>query len=387
VRPGLALLLFLALAAPAAAQDKTIYSSLPLQGDARAQSLSISRAMRMALADSGRTDVRYVSLDDATRQSGKWEPEQVLVNTHRVREDESAVAYLGEFNSGATAVSAPILNELGLLQISPSNTYVGLTRPEGAEKDEPDRYRPTERLSYGRVIPADHTQAHALLAYARDRGRRRVALVDDGEVYGRGLARMMKSLAAAYGIEIVLDGRLARQNETALAQVVRRAGADAMIFAGITQNGAARLWKAVHKRNRRIELFGSDGVFEEAFTRRIGRSAAARTFLVYATLPAATYPAAGQEFFRRYRAKYGRAPEPYAIYGYEAMALALDSLARGGNTREGALAAFFATRDRASVLGTYSIDENGDTTLADYGGYRVTRGGRLRFHERLLARP
>jgi len=40
-------------------------------------------------------------------------------------------------------------------------------------------------------------------------------------------------------------------------------------------------------------------------------------------------------------------------------------------------AVIFATRDRNSVLGTYSIDLSGDTTLRWYGAYRVV-GGRLR---------
>jgi branched-chain amino acid transport system substrate-binding protein len=33
--------------------------------------------------------------------------------------------------------------------------------------------------------------------------------------------------------------------------------------------------------------------------------------------------------------------------------------------------AFFKIKDRDSVLGKYSIDENGDTTLTDYGANRV----------------
>ena len=39
---------------------------------------------------------------------------------------------------------------------------------------------------------------------------------------------------------------------------------------------------------------------------------------------------------------------------------------------------FFRIDGRRSVLGTYSIDGNGDTTLSRYGSYTV-RDGRLRF--------
>jgi branched-chain amino acid transport system substrate-binding protein len=65
------------------------------------------------------------------------------------------------------------------------------------------------------------------------------------------------------------------------------------------------------------------------------------------------------------------------LYGYEAMRLALDAAASG--TREGAIDAVFATRDRDSVLGRYSIDGKGDTTLSTYGVYRIAPGGALVF--------
>lgn len=386
MRLALALLLALAAAAPAQAQQRTIYSSLPLSGDYKPQTEDVVCAMRMALEESGRTDVRYVSLNDATRASGTWQPEKVSQNARRAARDPSTVAYLGEFNSGASAISIPILNAAGIMHISPSNTYVGLTRSDGGYPGEPGMYHPADRRTYGRVIPADHTQAHALLAYARERGRKRIALVHDREAYGTGMTRMVRARAAAHGVRIVtVQPAGYRANMSRVARRVRRARPDAMIYGGITQNRATALWRAVHRRMPKIDLFGGDGVAEPAFTERISRAARRRTFITNATLAPESYP--GQQFFAGFLAKCGKQPEPYAIYGYEAMALALDALARGGNTREGAVAALFQTRDRASVLGTYSIDAMGDTTLAAYGGYAVSRSGRLTFDRVLHATP
>ena len=56
-----------------------------------------------------------------------------------------------------------------------------------------------------------------------------------------------------------------------------------------------------------------------------------------------------------------------------------------GDTREAVLEQLLATRDRESVIGTYSIDENGDTTLTDYGAYRID-DGRLTFDRIIRAR-
>lgn len=97
------------------------------------------------------------------------------------------------------------------------------------------------------------------------------------------------------------------------------------------------------------------------------------------TLPVlhlAAYPG-GKEFLSAYRAAYGDSrPDPYAIYGYEAMKLGLDtvaSLGSKGNDKAAVLAALFAT-NRNSVLGAYEFDPNGDTTLSDYGVYTVADG-------------
>src|SRR5688500_18053569 len=127
--------------------ELVIYSSLPLQGDSRPQSEDVVNGMKLALeqkgGEAGGHKIKYVSLDDATASTDKWEPGQVSTNARKAVGDDNAIAYLGEFNSGASAVSIPIVNEAGILQVSPSNTYVGLTRSEGAEKGEPDKYYPT----------------------------------------------------------------------------------------------------------------------------------------------------------------------------------------------------------------------------------------------------
>ncbi len=62
----------------------------------------------------------------------------------------------------------------------------------------------------------------------------------------------------------------------------------------------------------------------------------------------------------------------------------LDAIERAGSSKEDVLKALFETKDRESVLGTYSIDENGDTTLTDYGVYAI-EGGELKFDKTVKA--
>ena len=175
-------------------------------------------------------------------------PLQTSANARTAVVDDTTIAYLGEFNSGATSISLPILNEAGILQVSPSNTYVGLTRAEGAEPREPAKYFPTGLRTFGRVIPADHLQAAAVAALLQAERVKRVFLVDDHEVYGHGLADMVGKRLAARGDRRVAGrgGRCAPATPRPIARAIRRSTADAMFFGGITQTGAPRLWRAVH---------------------------------------------------------------------------------------------------------------------------------------------
>ena len=181
----------------------TIYSSLPLQGDSRPQSESVVNGEKLALQEAGgkvgKYTIKYVSTDDATAAAGKWDPGQTSANARKAAQDKSTIVYLGEFNSGATAISLPILNEANILQISPSNTYEGLTRAKGADKGEPDKYYPSGKRTYGRVVPADHIQGAAQATYQKDEGCTKTYILNDKEVYGKGIATQVADGAKNVG--------------------------------------------------------------------------------------------------------------------------------------------------------------------------------------------
>jgi len=372
----------------------TIYSSLPLQGDSRPQSESVVDGEKLALEEAGgkvgKFKITYKSLDDATAAAGKWEAGQTSANARKAAQDKSTIVYLGEFNSGATAISLPILNEAGILQVSPSNTAVGLTRAgAGADKGEPDKYYPSGKRTYGRVVPADHIQAAAQVAYQKDQGCKKVYILNDKEVYGKGLADQVANIAKAQGLQVLgndgIDTKAA--NFRTLATKIKSAGADCMFFGGITQNKGVQVFTDVHAANPTAKLFGPDGVAESPFTSKLSTAVQKMTYVTNPTLDPKLYPAAAQKFFDTFKQKYGKDPEPYAIYGYEAMKVALLAIQNAGdkgNDRQAVIDAFFKIKDRESVLGKYSIDKNGDTTLSDYGA-DVVKNGKLVFSKVLKA--
>ena len=165
----------------------TIYSSLPAAGNVprpvrgRDQRREAGAREPVAPGKVGKYTVNYVSLDDSTAQNpGTADEGQTAQNARKAVQDKSTISYLGEFNSGGTKVSLPILNKAGIPQISPSNTYVGLTTNDpGSEAGEPDKYYPTGKRTYARVVPAGHDPGRRPGPDAQ--GRR----LQDGHAVGR----------------------------------------------------------------------------------------------------------------------------------------------------------------------------------------------------------
>jgi branched-chain amino acid transport system substrate-binding protein len=374
--------------------ELTIYSSLPLQGASRSQSEDVIRGEQLALKQrggkAGDFTIKYVSLDDATAAAGKWDPGAVQANARKAAQDSSTIAYLGEFNSGASAISIPTLNEAGILQVSPSNTALGLTKSgEGAEEGEPDKYYPTGNRTYGRVVPIDTIQGAALATYMKDEGVKSVYVLDDAEVYGKGVAANTKAAAEKQGLQIAGEDSWEGQasNYRALASKIKSSGADAVFTGGIIDNNGIQLYKDINAANPDAKIFGPDGMATGDLTEGLSDKVQAQTYLTAPTVSPDELPPAGQKFYDDYEAEYGEKPadiDPYAVYGYEAMDVVLDAIEKGGDDKQAVIDAFMATEDKESVLGTYSIDDEGDTTLTTYGAYKA-KGGDLVFNKAIEA--
>jgi branched-chain amino acid transport system substrate-binding protein len=364
----------------------TIYSSLPLQGTSRGQSEAVINGEKLALEDAGgkvgKYTIKYVSLDDSTSQNpGTADESKTGQNARQAVRDKSTIFYLGEFNSGGTKVSLPILNKASIPQVSPSNTYIGLTTNEpGSEPGEPQKYYPTGKRTYARVVPRDKIQGAALVTVMKEDGCKTATLWNDKSTYGAGLARNIKQSAQSAGVKIENE-QGTDKNAPNYRSIASQIKSDCFVFAGVTGENAVQVYKDVAAAAPNAKLYGPDGVAEEAFTNPkkggIPSSIAKRVKITVATLGVKDLPSAAATL-DNYKRKYNvQTVDPYGIYGYETMALALDALKRAGdkaNDRAAVLTALFATKDRKSVLGTYSIDKNGDTSLTDYGLYEIKDG-------------
>lgn len=365
------------------ANTLTIYSSLPLQGPWREEALSIVNGEKLALEQAGgvvgKFIVKYVSLDDSSSKHAGWDPGVAITNARQAVQDKSTIAYLGDFDSGASAISLPLLNSASILQISPSNSASGLTSEVGADKGEPEKYYPSGKRTFGRLIPSDGVQAAAQVQLQKQSGCKRTFLIDDGRIDGEAIVRRI-GLAAGAGGLAVTGGKEAEPGADgyeSLVGDVRDSGADCVFFGSNEPATAALLFKQLHDAMPGARLFASAGLATTEFAGALDASAARVTHITSPALAPRRYPASGRRFFRAYAARYGEPPRAYAINGYEAMRAALASIRAAGalgNDRRAVTQAFFRIRGRRSPLGTYSVEPDGDTTLDVYAVYKVVDG-------------
>ncbi len=373
----------------------TVYSSLPLQGPLAADSLQIENGEKLALAQVGgrvgRFKIDYASLDDANPKTGEADPGIIASNARVATQDTSTIAYIGELDSAATAVSLSFVNGAGILQVSPASPYVGLTSSLDAGQDEPERFYPSGQRTFARLMPGDEVQAAAQVRLMRVLHLPSVYVIDDLDPFNAPLASIFAEDAKRAGIAVLGEDQIETTAGTEFSGEVHKvleSGARAVFFSGNPDSGAIALWQQLHAAAPHLRLLGPSSLAEPSFAAQIG-SAAAHTYLTSPLLALSLYPSPARGVLAEYRRRFHHTAGPYALYGYEAMSavlLAIHRAGRHGNDRETVIHKFFGIKDRASVLGRYSVLPNGDTTFSRYAVDRV-HGGRLVFYRALQLSP
>jgi len=359
----------------------TIYAGLPLRGVDRSESLDLADAERLALAQAGgragRWRVRLRVLDDSGPGALRWNPAQVSQNARLAGRDPTTIAFLGGTSSGATAVALPLLNQAGILQVSPLAGAVALTRPDPALPGSPQKFYPNQRAgrTFGRVVPADSVEAAMLARWMAAAGTRSVYVVATQEAEAASLAAALRRGLAAARVAVAGSQSVApgRADWSSVATAAARSGAGALFFAGSAQAGAPAMFAAARAADPGMAIFGSDQLAQPAVAEHLGPGGEG-VRIPGPALPAGALPPAGARFRAAFRAAYGREPEPTAAFGYEAMRVVLDAVRRAGprgNHRAAVVREFFATERPRSPLGAYAIDRVGDSTLSAYAGYEV----------------
>jgi branched-chain amino acid transport system substrate-binding protein len=368
----------------------TVYSSLPRHGVSAAAARATAAGQRLALEDAGgragELDVRLVELNSAEPGERLWDPDVVSMNAKEAADDPRAIAYIGELDYGASAVSVPITNEAGVLQVSPSDGLTSLTRtPLGRPRAGPERYYPEDERSFARLVPADELVAEALLSSVRETGADSVAVLYDGEIHSRELGGILHALSRRDGPEPVeIEEYRGRVDE--IPDVVRDIAEDrpdVLLYAGIAGPGTGRILAQVDHALPGVPVYSTYGLLARDPEVPIPAAPASVNTLGPIT-PESELPEKGRRLLARLREAEGPdVARPEALYGYEAMRLVLDAIRVAGADRARVVEEALRIRERRhSPLGPYRLRATGEIESSAFALY-VLRDGRFTF-ERML---
>jgi len=299
---------------------RRVYASLPLSGPTASDGRDVLLGVQLALERW--TSVELVVLDSF----GPDRDEVAVAHARRAAGDDSAVAYIGDFHSSQVLETAPILGDAGLLQITPVATYVGLGGP-----------------TLVRLMPNDAAGARAIAAWLDEMRVRSLLVVHDhDEGYGMPVGAMCVEAAAARGLAVrsgpVWDDPPERADILEI---------EAVVYAGAGGASIAPLWETLHQLDP-TPLARRD--------RRYRRPPAR---------PGAEPRCGGEDAPIRRKS---RAVCFLRVRGHGAR----PRLHRRGRRGSGGRHARCTRHARSrSPLGTYSLDENGLTTMAEYGRLAV----------------
>jgi branched-chain amino acid transport system substrate-binding protein len=312
-----------------------------MQGASSERSAQMVEAIRLVLEENewqaGDSRVAYQPCDDSVAKTGVWDEAVCKQNARAYSEDPDLVGVIGTYNSGCAALIIPILNRASggsVAMVSPGNTLICLTQAsETCERGEPDRYFPAGERNYARVVPNDAAQGVGLAEFARREGiQRPFVLHAAGDPVSLGQGTTFRLAAAKLGMRVA--GFEAWDPEaksyTDLMQDVKRAGADAVLLAGLLeQNGPALIEDKVSvlgPNDGRVELFAPDGFAQQATIDDAGAAAEGR-FVSDPGRDPEGLPEEGQTLVSDLEQEFPDQPvELYAPYAGEAAQVMLDAI-------------------------------------------------------------
>jgi branched-chain amino acid transport system substrate-binding protein len=362
-----------------------LYTSWPMQGAMLPEGTGMKNGVDLAISqnkgEAGGYCLEVVNLDDASPQTGKWDGAVEAENANKAIADPDTMVYIGTYNSGAAKVSMAITQRAHMAMVTPANTYPGLTKKAGAAPGEPEIYRPLGIVSYFRVPPADDIQGTVAARWAKKLGHKKVYILNDQELYGKGIADVFEAEAKKIGLEVLGNEGIdyKQPDQKPILTKIRATGADLVYMGGVVETGAQtviRQMKDLGMVAPKVKFMGPDGLFQEELLKAATCEAAMAVdmHISFASLPFEQMKGKGAEIYKLYKERYKIEPTSYALYSWEAAEITIDAIKRAGaKDREKIRAAIAGTKDFDGLNGKWSFDKDGDTTLEVMSGFKVVK--------------
>src|SRR5262245_59601992 len=371
-----------------------LYTSWPMQGAMLPEGTGMKNGVDLAVSEVGGVVAGYcleiVNLDDASPQTGKWDGAVEAENANKAVGDPLAIVYVGTYNSGAAKVSIPITNRAHMAQVTPANTYPGLTKKRGAAPGEPEIYRPGGYVNYFRPMPADDIQGAVAAKWAKNLGAKKVYILNDQELYGKGIADVFEATAKKIGLDVVANEGIdwKQPDQKPVLTKIRASGADLVYLGGVIETGAQvviRQMKEVGLTAPRTRFMGPDGLLEEELLKGATCDAALATDMriTFAGLPFEKMRGVGAKTYETYKTKYSKEPTSYALYAAEGTRVIIDAMKRASASiekakdptekREALRKDIASTKNFEGINGKWRFDENGAVDYETMSGFNAIK--------------
>jgi len=360
-----------------------------LQGVIKDHGVQNAQSAKLVLGQRGwRAGKHTVGLqvcDEASARTGLPDDRKCSRLAKALARNRSVVGVIGPVSSACALAMLAVLNRAAggpVPIISMSNTYLGLTRKgPGVAAEDPARHYPTGRRHYVRLAPADDTQGAASAVYARRLGVKRPFALHDESAFGAGQAAAFLTAAQRLGMvagqSIAWDPRA--RSYAPLVERLRRARADGVFLGGYVDNNGPMLIKALRDGlGPQAKILAGDGFNQPATIVEGAGSRAEGVIVAIASVPNRMLPPAGRRFAAEFERRFGQRPCCFAVHGGEATRILLDAIAGSDGARDEVIDRMFQTRVRDGLIGGFTFDRYGDTSLSTQALYQIERG-KLRF--------
>jgi branched-chain amino acid transport system substrate-binding protein len=347
-----ALLLVLVMHAGAAHAEIVIASAAPMTGMRAWSGEETRRGVELAVADLNAAGgllgqpLRLIVGDDAA------DPAQAVALAQQLV-DEGAALVVGHRTSDASMAASAVYAAAPLIQITPASTNPRLTE-QGYD-------------NVFRICGRDDNQGRVAGEYlARSHAERRIGLLHDGSLYGRGLAERTRETLRAHGVKEAWYASYPAGQRDFSAQVEHIAEQRIeVLYLGGYSSEAGLIMRQVRERGLDLQLVAGDALHNTDFWMISGPAGQDAMFTFSDDLRDS--PAARDVVARLREAGYE--PEGWTLHSYAAVQVWAAAVRRAGTLDHRRVAEALRAGPYASVIGTVEFDARGDNLQAGFTWY------------------
>jgi branched-chain amino acid transport system substrate-binding protein len=345
----------------------------PLSGELSALGLGIQNSAQLAV-DQANEECKVPGYKLALQaEDDQKTPQLGAQAATKLSSTPNIIGVVSTLNSSVSQSVQPILDQAGILQISPANTADSLTKGEDIENPK----RPY--ATYFRTCTVDSLQGPFAANYLVEKsGKKKIAVITDGLTYGEGLADSFVKQAEAKGAEIVTRQKIGEKDTdfSGVIAAVQPFAPDGIYYGGQYPQ-AGPLSKQFAAAGLNVPVMGGDGIFDGQFIALGGKEGDLTTSV---GAPTEELPSA-KAFVDAYEAAgFSEGFSAYGAFSYDAANVIIESVGKAvgdgewaDSMREDVVKAAGEYKGEGAT-GELAFDENGDSTNTVLTVYQVTGG-------------